>query len=72
MSIAPAAVSQADIAALDGEVRRWAPVSHLFWGIWGLIQATISDIDFDYVEYAHNRISKYRSLLADRASTEQE
>ena len=35
------------------------PLSHLFWGIWALMQAEISEIDFDYVTYAHQRISEY-------------
>lgn len=26
--------------------------SHFFWGIWALVQAKYSDIDFDYLAYA--------------------
>ena len=24
--------------------------AHFFWGLWGLIQARFSEIDFDYLE----------------------
>lgn len=32
-----------------------------YWGIWGLIQASISEIDFDYPAYAKRRHSEYWS-----------
>lgn len=31
----------------------------LYWGIWALIQATISQIDFDYASYAEVRLGEY-------------
>ena len=27
--------------------------SHLFWGIWALLQAANSTIDFDFIEYVY-------------------
>ena len=30
-----------------------------YWGIWALIQALISDIDFDYASYAQDRLGEY-------------
>lgn len=27
-------------------------LSHFYWGAWGLIQASISDIDYDFMQYA--------------------
>ena len=30
-----------------------------YWGIWALIQATISQIDFDYGAYAEVRLGEY-------------
>lgn len=32
-----------------------------YWGIWALIQATISQIDFDYASYAEIRLGEYWS-----------
>uniref|UniRef100_A0A7S1X512 ethanolamine kinase n=1 Tax=Tetraselmis chuii TaxID=63592 RepID=A0A7S1X512_9CHLO len=34
--------------------------SHLFWGLWALIQARYSSIDFDYVEYAKMRYAEFK------------
>lgn len=31
------------------------------WGIWALIQATISQIDFDYSKFAEGRFKEYWS-----------
>ena len=31
----------------------------LYWGIWALIQATISQIDFNYASYAEVRLAEY-------------
>jgi len=33
--------------------------AHLFWAIWGLIQARFSAIDFDYIDFAHQRLVEY-------------
>lgn len=33
--------------------------SHLLWGFWGIKQASQSEIDFDYVYYAIQRIEEY-------------
>lgn len=33
------------------QVNQFALAAHLFWGIWGLIQAEHSDIDYDFLEY---------------------
>ncbi|EDQ84797.1 uncharacterized protein MONBRDRAFT_34561 [Monosiga brevicollis MX1] len=40
--------------------------SHLLWSIWSLLQATSSQIEFDYVGYAHERITELQRLLAGR------
>lgn len=36
-----------------------------YWGIWGLIQAEISQIDFDYKDYARVRLEEYRAWKAE-------
>lgn len=33
----------------------------LYRGVWALIQAQISHIDFDYVSYAENRFGEYHA-----------
>ncbi|MCO5553527.1 hypothetical protein L7F22_007049 [Adiantum nelumboides] len=51
------------------EVECYTLVSHLHWGLWGILSATFSDIDFDYLEYARQRFQCYfcskRSLLLE-------
>ncbi|KAJ2481917.1 hypothetical protein IWW56_001410 [Coemansia sp. RSA 2131] len=41
------------------EVRVFELASHYYWGVWGLVQASISEIDFDYMEYARMRFDQY-------------
>ena len=37
----------------------YVTLSHLLWGLWGLIQSKSSEIDFDYIEYARQRFVEY-------------
>lgn len=39
--------------------------SHLYWGIWALIQNANSDIDFNYVAYSTKRFSLYQEQKRD-------
>lgn len=41
------------------EVNRFALASHFFWGLWSIIQAKISSIEFGYMEYAQARFDAY-------------
>ena len=41
------------------EIDRWRGIPGLYWGIWSLIQARISEIDFDYANYAEERLGEY-------------
>mmetsp|Transcript_42909 Transcript_42909/g.48748 ORF Transcript_42909/g.48748 Transcript_42909/m.48748 type:complete len:380 (+) Transcript_42909:45-1184(+) len=45
---------------LEQEVMAYALVNHMVWGIWGLIQAAKSNIDFDFLEYGMQRFLQYR------------
>ncbi|KAI1365062.1 kinase-like domain-containing protein [Xylaria arbuscula] len=44
---------------LLAEVDMFRGVPGFYWGIWALIQATISHIDFDYAQYAEVRLGEY-------------
>lgn len=46
------------------EANKYTLASHLYWGIWGLAQAKISDIDYDFFAYALRRLQRY-SLTKD-------
>ncbi|XP_074840355.1 choline/ethanolamine kinase isoform X2 [Carettochelys insculpta] len=41
------------------EVSRFALASHFFWGLWSVVQAKISTIEFGYLDYAQCRFEAY-------------
>ena len=44
----------------------YVPVSHLGWGIWGLLQARQSDVpSFDFTEYGRQRLREWQKLRPD-------
>ncbi|KAG0265048.1 hypothetical protein DFQ27_000843 [Actinomortierella ambigua] len=54
-------VSKAEILdSMYKEVNKFALTSHIMWGLWGLIQAPQSEIEFDYFEYALQRLTEFR------------
>lgn len=53
-------VSESELELLYVEVNVFALTSHFFWGLWALIQASVSDIQFDYMGYAVKRFTRYR------------
>ncbi|KAI0882718.1 kinase-like protein [Annulohypoxylon maeteangense] len=50
---------EAETQKLLAEIDIFRGVPGFYWGIWALIQATISHIDFDYAEYAEIRLGEY-------------
>ncbi|TSS72692.1 Choline kinase alpha [Bagarius yarrelli] len=44
------------------EVNRFALASHFFWGLWSIIQARLSTIEFGYLDYAIARFDAYFNL----------
>ena len=54
-----------DVDILMEEVDQFRGIPGLYWGIWALIQATISQIDFDYASYAETRLGEYWASRAE-------
>ncbi|ESO97520.1 hypothetical protein LOTGIDRAFT_228190 [Lottia gigantea] len=52
-------VTSTDIERLYVQVNKCVLATHLFWGVWGIIQAKNSSIDFDFLEYAQIRFDEY-------------
>ncbi|KAJ1917460.1 hypothetical protein H4219_003203 [Mycoemilia scoparia] len=48
-----------ELESLYIEVSKFSLASHFYWGLWALVQASISDIDFDYMTYARMRFDEY-------------
>ncbi|EEH41409.2 hypothetical protein PAAG_02972 [Paracoccidioides lutzii Pb01] len=47
------------VEKLFNDVDRFRGIPGFYWGVWALIQATISQIDFDYASYAELRLGEY-------------
>ncbi|ROT37002.1 kinase-like protein [Sodiomyces alkalinus F11] len=56
---------KAEVAKLNAEVDLFRGIPGFYWGIWALIQAIISDIDFDYASYAETRLAEYWAWKAE-------
>ena len=52
------------VEELQKLVDTFSPLSNLLWGIWSLIQSKYSDIDFDYINYAMQRLKQYKKCSA--------
>ncbi|XP_071100283.1 probable ethanolamine kinase isoform X2 [Haliotis cracherodii] len=52
-------VSDTDVERLYVQVNQCALGSHFFWGVWALIQAKYSKIDFDFLAYSVTRFKEY-------------
>ncbi|KAI2621080.1 ethanolamine kinase [Hypoxylon sp. NC1633] len=50
---------EVEVQKLLAEVDLFRAVPGFYWGIWALIQATISHIEFDYAKYAEVRLGEY-------------
>nr|XP_012788833.1 unnamed protein product [Sorex araneus] len=52
-------VTDKEVEVLFIHVNRFALASHFFWGLWALIQAKYSTIEFDFLGYAIVRFNQY-------------
>jgi hypothetical protein len=41
------------------EVNKFTLASHLMWGVWSLVQAQSSQLEFNFVNYAQIRFDRY-------------
>lgn len=56
-----------DTRKLEDEVNVFRGVPGFYWGLWAAIQATISDIDFDYARYSELRLGEYRAVKEEES-----
>ncbi|TDH69898.1 hypothetical protein CCR75_004027 [Bremia lactucae] len=56
-------VSESEVETLCHEANTYSLASHLYWTIWGFIQASQSTIDFDYLGYAQGRYAALKSKV---------
>jgi len=53
-------VTEEEVDDLLSQVKRFTLAAHLLWGIWALIQSRHSKIEFDFRQYALDRLDQYR------------
>lgn len=58
---------ESELDELFDQVDRFRGVPGFYWGIWALIQAQISLIDFDYANYAEVRLGEYFAWKRERS-----
>jgi ethanolamine kinase len=56
---------EAETVKLLQEVDIFRGLPGFYWGIWALIQAVISEIEFDYASYAEIRLGEYWDWKAE-------
>ncbi|KAJ8249143.1 hypothetical protein GJAV_G00231620 [Gymnothorax javanicus] len=57
--LAGTTVIERDVTRLYVKVCKFSLVSHFLWGLWALLQARYSTIDFDFVRYARARFDHF-------------
>lgn len=60
-------VTDREVEVLYVQVNQFALASHFFWGLWALIQAKVSTIDFDFLGYAVLRFNQYFKMKLEVA-----
>lgn len=55
-------MSEDEVDELIKEIEVSMQMSHVWWGVWGLLQATMSTIKFDYPGYAKCRLDMVARL----------
>ena len=54
-------VSEEEVNKLYVLTNQFALLAHLQWGIWSLVQAANSSIDFDFLDYSNQRLREMRT-----------
>jgi len=62
---APVFVLSDGVETLTDEVKAFVPVSHFFWGVWAILLAETSPVQFGFSEYAQCRLELYYHLRGD-------
>jgi len=57
------------IDRLCAEADLFALASHMYWGVWAIIQARYSPVDFDYLQYHGLRWSEFHRRKSEFVET---
>ena len=50
---------EVQLQRMEAEANLFSLASHIYWGVWSLIQARYSPIEFDYLGYSETRWREY-------------
>jgi ethanolamine kinase len=53
-------ITEEHVEQLYIETNTFSLASHFYWGLWALVQAELSNINFDYMSYAILRFAEYK------------
>eukprot|EP00761_Pharyngomonas_kirbyi_P007814 gb/GECH01007825.1/.p1 GENE.gb/GECH01007825.1/~~gb/GECH01007825.1/.p1 ORF type:complete len:266 (+),score=44.93 gb/GECH01007825.1/:1-798(+) len=53
---------QNSLLIMEESVKQFRMICHLYWGLWAIVQADISNIDFGFIDYAVTRLSRFYEL----------
>jgi thiamine kinase-like enzyme len=48
-----------------GRLMLYKALSGVWWGVWAMIQHTVSQIDFDYMEWGRERVARAEKVVSD-------
>jgi len=54
--------TQEQVESTYSTVQQFTLCAHLFWSVWAVIQAHNSNIDFDFLDYAIQRMKEYKRM----------
>jgi len=60
----------AEIKDILEEIPVFEAASHAFWTLWALVQANVSTINFDYLDYASQKYKQYLKIITDIKTAE--
>eukprot|EP01083_Nonionella_stella_P067880 179839_1 len=52
-------VNDDTVSSMMKEIEYGSMLSHLWWTMWGIVESQRNDIDWDYMEYARQRLSHF-------------
>eukprot|EP00898_Chlorokybus_atmophyticus_P006272 jgi/Chlat1/6646/Chrsp49S06123 len=64
----PAQATEKELQGCYIETQVYSLASHMYWGIWAIVQARYSPIDFDYLSYSKMRWEEYYKRKEERLS----
>ena len=61
--------SEERVLEFYANVNKFSLCFHMMWGLWGLVQAKFSQIDFDFVAFALSRLNEYFRVRDERLAS---